>query len=242
MDKERACELLRDEVSGVRQWNAFRKANELIPDLSGANLSRCHLVGVDLHEACLRGAWFGGSALDGANLSGADLRGADLPACRLFHADLRGADLREANLRSADVTLADLTGADLTGANLLGVKFSLAQLVELGEVGGAIDHVEELPLDVEVRHALKDMLQTFDFGKPLKDDEKSQLAVLIDDLTKELLTCPPNSENIVELLDNMHRIAPSLVTEIFEKVFTGTRPKPTPLGDSATTGSPASSS
>jgi uncharacterized protein YjbI with pentapeptide repeats len=243
MDAEKACELLRAGLSGVREWNRFRGNHDSIPDLSGANLSRCELTGVDLHGACLCGAWLGGSALAQANLNGADLRRADLSACRLYHADLCDADLRQANLRSADVTGADLTGANLTGANLFGVNVSTSELhvVDLDDVRCAFRRVERLPFQDDVRHALASILQKLDILDDLASDKKLEVAESIDDLAKELLTHSPNSEKVVHLLDIMNRIAPPLVAEVSERVLIETPTEPDTLEVSAATRSDAAS-
>lgn len=57
---------------GVAAWNVWRNENpDIVPDLSGANLSGARLSGIDLSYADLRGI-----DLSYADLSNADLRGA----------------------------------------------------------------------------------------------------------------------------------------------------------------------
>ena len=59
---------------GVAEWNDWRKKNpELLPDLSGAKLSKAYLDDANLVAANLSGA-----DLSGANLRSADLACADL--------------------------------------------------------------------------------------------------------------------------------------------------------------------
>ena len=74
MGDARQLEIL---AKGADAWNAWIKPR-VIPDLSGADLSRANLRGADLSRA--------------------NLRGADLSRANLREANLRGADLREANL------------------------------------------------------------------------------------------------------------------------------------------------
>jgi hypothetical protein len=78
---------------GVKAWNEWRSREplDLIPDLTGSDLS-----GVDLVDANLFSA-----ELDRANLEGA----------RLTEANLHFAGLRGANLRRADLAGVNLTGA-----------------------------------------------------------------------------------------------------------------------------------
>ncbi len=77
-------------------------------DLSGANLSRCKLMGIRASQA----------NFDGALLVG----------CKLSHADLRTASLAGADLKGAIVDHAELNGANLTDAVLVGVNLSAAKL------------------------------------------------------------------------------------------------------------------
>ena len=113
MDRDEALKLLKSGEEGIREWNQRRRADEAIPDLSGADLRRAYLSGADLSSANLRRA-----ILNTADLSGAILSGADLVRADLFGADLSGADLGHASLNTADLHHAILNTADLSGANL----------------------------------------------------------------------------------------------------------------------------
>jgi len=118
---------------GVDAWNTWRGKNpDVVPDLSGENLTNAHLPRanlrqadlrqVDLRRADLSGATLHEADLFKADLSGAILRGAKLIAADLFKATLREADLRKANLFIARLVDTDLTGADLTGCCVHGVS------------------------------------------------------------------------------------------------------------------------
>ena len=116
---------------GPQDWNSWRAANHnIIPDLSGAELSNLNLEGINLSEAILSETNFYYTNLQKADLSKANLFRAKLDGANLRGADLSGADLREAHLsqwddgdtiadlRSANLSEADLSGADLRNANL----------------------------------------------------------------------------------------------------------------------------
>lgn len=146
---------------GVEGWNQWRESDYLIvPDLSGADLSRANLnhvnltggylcetdlrmanisdadlTGADLRGANLKGANLRGTTLNQANLAGADLSGAHLMLVNLIEANLTWANLSEANLKVANLTRANLSEANLkmanlSGANLTEVNFRLANLSE----------------------------------------------------------------------------------------------------------------
>ncbi|MCP2729458.1 pentapeptide repeat-containing protein [Limnofasciculus baicalensis] len=146
---------------GVEGWNQWRESNYLIvPDLSGADLSRANLnhvnltgaylcetdlrmanvseadlTGANLRGANLRGANLRGTTLNQANLAGTDLSGAHLMLVNLIEANLTWANLSEANLKVANLTGANLSEANvkmanLSGANLSEVNFRLANLSE----------------------------------------------------------------------------------------------------------------
>ena len=146
---------------GVEGWNQWRESHYLIvPDLSGADLSRANLnhvnligaylcetdltmanvsdadlTGANLRGANLRGANLRGTTLNQANLEGTDLSGAHLMLVNLIEANLSWVNLSEANLKIANLTRANLSEANLkmanlSGANLSEVNFKLANLSE----------------------------------------------------------------------------------------------------------------
>lgn len=106
-------------------------------DLSGANLSGTHLIGVDLREANLQGANLTRANLEGADIRGANLEGANLTAAFLTNADLKNADLDGVNLTEATVYFANVYGASmegmiLTDANILNTAIGVGG--ETGEI------------------------------------------------------------------------------------------------------------
>ncbi len=118
--------LLRQET---KNWNEWRgKNSNIIPDLSGADLSGANLSGANLISADLSWANLISADLSGANLSEANFNGAYLNGANLNGANLNGANLSEANLISADFSWVNLISADLSRTNLSGQNLSGAIL------------------------------------------------------------------------------------------------------------------
>jgi len=117
-----------------------------VVDLSGAPLSRAHVVGLDVlrrrvhnpnepkpYLVTLCGANLSGTLLDEAllhntDLSDANLKGAVLPGANLSLSKLTNADLSNTNLSQADLERADLSDADLTDASLVSTNLNGAYL------------------------------------------------------------------------------------------------------------------
>jgi uncharacterized protein YjbI with pentapeptide repeats len=114
---------------GVQIWNTWRHENaEIQPDLSGVNLSKANLEGVNLRSVDLSDASFYLANLHGAQLSEANLRNSDLGCTILSNVDLRKADIRWANISESDLSSSDLRGANLAGSNLSETHFENADL------------------------------------------------------------------------------------------------------------------
>ena len=155
---------------GLATWNAWREEHgDILPDLSGADLSKAVLKGAKLDNAMLartnlleaqmskallshaelRNAWLKGAILadaemDNANLRDAGLEGANLNSAILQRADLSGANLRRATLiktglNGADLSRADLTGADLSGAYLIRTDLTRATLKNATLCGAVLE-------------------------------------------------------------------------------------------------------
>lgn len=117
-------------------WNLWRDATgALEPDLSGADLGRAYLPGVDLADADLSGANFVSAYLHEANFTNANLEGARLGGARcdsacfseavLIGADFGNADLNRANFSGADLRYATLDGATVGGTGFADLDLSL---------------------------------------------------------------------------------------------------------------------
>ncbi len=153
--------LTREDVISLRQ-EAHRSREALVlrcRNLAGANLSRFHLIGVDLSGANLSRANLEGANLNEANLSYANLKGANLSGANLSYANLeranrivtspelnalmadfldkgqafekRQADLSQA-LEKVNRLRANLSYANLEGANLNEADLSSAHLIGAG--------------------------------------------------------------------------------------------------------------
>jgi uncharacterized protein YjbI with pentapeptide repeats len=94
------------------------KKDDVLLDLSAADLRGANLSGANLHEALLWGANLQEAVLAGANLQGANLLDANLQEANLWEANLQGAHLLDANLQEANLLGANLQGAHLLDANL----------------------------------------------------------------------------------------------------------------------------
>jgi uncharacterized protein YjbI with pentapeptide repeats len=100
-------EILRQDVNA---WNQLREEEpDLVPDLSGADLSHASLTVANLSRCDLSGSNLTLADLEAADLSGANLQRANLIGARLIGADLWQADIRGANLSTAE----DLTEEQL---------------------------------------------------------------------------------------------------------------------------------
>ena len=126
--------LLERYAAGERDFSGITliRANFILADLRGINLSNAKLNGIKLIAA----------NLDGANLSGARLEGADLTSANLSRADLTGANLDgcqlvRTNFRDANLSEAGFWNACIDGALFYGANLQRAKLVELYSCLGA---------------------------------------------------------------------------------------------------------
>lgn len=98
---------------GGHVWNQWRWNNlGVVPDLTGADLSKVVLLGTNLQGANLSGACLRDAELRVANLTDADLGAVDLRGTRLVRSDLRHAYLGNAVLQWTVFADSDLTSAD----------------------------------------------------------------------------------------------------------------------------------
>ena len=148
-------------------WNRWRDEHpDLVPDLSGADLSaglyrngnfraanltgtdfrRSNMRGADLREALMEGADLSKTVLVGAQLAGARLAGAEFAKANLSGADLTGADLSGVDLEKADLAGAQLGDAVLAGARLGKADLSTVVGLTQGQLESAVgDTTTELP-------------------------------------------------------------------------------------------------
>ena len=114
---------------GVNAWNTWRKSHpDVIPDLSGAWISKLDLRGIDFRNVKLNKVRLRKSDLTQADLSDARLQWANLSKTTLIQAKLLGADLNRSTIRWADAAGADFRGANLKYASLVGTNLPDATL------------------------------------------------------------------------------------------------------------------
>jgi hypothetical protein len=112
---------------GMEAWNRWRnEQTDILPDLSGADLSRLHLIGFDFTGANFTGAKLVDTNLYNAKLAsvGKVFRGSIVKLI----VDFVGANLTRASLGNNDLTQVDFTEANLEGANLADSKLLDANL------------------------------------------------------------------------------------------------------------------
>jgi uncharacterized protein YjbI with pentapeptide repeats len=128
-------EIVKLGASGIAEW---RKGltDDVVLDLSGADLQGMRLHGADLTKASFRGA-----NLKKANIFKCEAPFADFAGASLCRASLALSTLPSANFTGADLTNADLTSTDLTvacfkDANLTGARLTRT-VFERNEMSGA---------------------------------------------------------------------------------------------------------
>jgi uncharacterized protein YjbI with pentapeptide repeats len=130
---------------GVESWNQWRKEHQdIIPDLSKADLIEANLYGANLANANLYEA-----KLEGADLRRADLRRANLEGADLSEANLTYADLSFANLSWSNICEANCSEANLTGCNIYAISAWNVTLEETIQTGLIITRDEEATITVD---------------------------------------------------------------------------------------------
>ncbi|MGB3293699.1 MAG: pentapeptide repeat-containing protein [Nodosilinea sp.] len=91
-------------------------------DLTGADLTGEHLIGVDLRGADLTGATLANANLEGADLTGATLVNTNLSGAFLTNAVLDDAIVSNVDFSEATLVYTSLEGADIDNVNLVGAE------------------------------------------------------------------------------------------------------------------------
>ncbi|NER46354.1 MAG: hypothetical protein F6J92_06600 [Symploca sp. SIO1A3] len=134
----RSANLLGASLRSTRFYGAgedkrFGTFDDLIADLSGAELQEADLTGAVLNNTMLNRTNLIRATLNQANLSDSSLLRANLSSAKLIGADLRQATLENASLTGADLSEAKLDLSNLYGASLgevsaVGAQFPFADL------------------------------------------------------------------------------------------------------------------
>ncbi|MGK7919773.1 MAG: pentapeptide repeat-containing protein [Trichodesmium sp.] len=102
--------------------NRLGTFDDLIADLSGANLIEANLTGAVFGPVIMRRADLFRATLSKAQMSDSILAEANLSSAKLIETDLRRANLKEASFTGADLGSSDLSEANLQKAHLSKVK------------------------------------------------------------------------------------------------------------------------
>ena len=104
-------------------------------DLSGADLTGAHLIGVDLRGANLTNATLANANLEGSDLTGATLANTDLSGAFLTNALLDDTVISNADLSNSTLVYTSLDGADVNQVNLEGAHVLSTPI----SIGGSYD-------------------------------------------------------------------------------------------------------
>lgn len=123
---------------GIFVWNQWRDERpEVMPDLSGADLSKVNLSKAKLGRTNLSSA-----TLSFADLSLTDLEDANLSESNLSSAILDFATLRQTNLSRANLSFTSCHFADCDGANLSNTNLSFADLSNSNLTGTTLSRAD----------------------------------------------------------------------------------------------------
>jgi uncharacterized protein YjbI with pentapeptide repeats/uncharacterized RDD family membrane protein YckC len=139
--------------------NVFGTYDDVVSDLSGAELKEANLAGANLTQV----------QMNNTNLIRANLQQARLVKAQLNNANLSSAELLEADLSQGLLVKASLTGANLQQANLAGANLQAAKLGQVQAKGanfqGAnLTHSEWQNADLSEANFSQTNLQNADFS------------------------------------------------------------------------------
>lgn len=118
-------ELLNILLSGVDNWNKWRRENIDIPlDFTNINLNRNDFSGYDLVSADFSGSSLVRTKFCKAQLFGAKFRGANLLSVDFQGAQLMNADLSTSNANGVDFRNSFLLGSSLENSSLVNCKYN----------------------------------------------------------------------------------------------------------------------
>jgi uncharacterized protein YjbI with pentapeptide repeats len=163
---------------GVEIWNKWRAQNPgAAVDLSGCDLYKASLGGINLNAANLERAFLEKADLGNADLLGANLSYANLVDANLLETNLAGANLHRANLFGANLMGANLSEANMTSATLAKAILVRARIDQARVSGCRVYGVDVWGLDGELADQ-KDLVITHK-GQPKITVDNIKVAQLI---------------------------------------------------------------
>lgn len=159
---------------GVEHWNRWRESDNIIPDLSNADLSYENLAGINLERARLFMVNFDAAVLNGANFS----------AARLYQSSFIGASLWNANFTHTALDYVLFQLADVASANFLKSEMgftSFANTSLLGATGlDTCNHLGPSSIDFHTLRRSGALPKRFLQGCGLPDELISKIPMYLD--------------------------------------------------------------
>lgn len=141
---------------GVDVWNAWQLAQHDPIDLSGADLRRLTLDGVNFAHADLHGADLSDTHLIDANMKAADCSGATFERTLMRGADLNSTNFTDARMRNAVLSRGRIIETNFTNAQLNSASFAETVLIRPNFEGADLSYARFVGSElagVDLNHA-----------------------------------------------------------------------------------------
>jgi esterase/lipase superfamily enzyme len=157
---------------GVTRWNHRRKRVQFNPDLSGIRFFD-HLP-QDYREDPKTSRYFEKLDLSGANLERSDLSGLNFSRAKFVGANLTHANLSKSNFQNADFTRANLSEADGTRAAFNNATFEDTKVDQLTLNGASIQNAIFISTELSKAQAVATRNQTVSIYSSRKERNESK--------------------------------------------------------------------